>query len=165
MRRPVTRLFCLLVVALVLLPSALATAATKPRFIKETYADFQSQLKAGHVTAVTFNKKAHSVHVTATSGKLYVAVYPPADYKSLRAKITAKGVPVAVEKTKTSTTAKAATHHTLRYIAAGGLVVVVAVIAVVLGVNRRRPSAEPAGPAPMAAGSPPDEPLGPAQAE
>jgi len=164
-RRPLLTFAISLTVGLTLLPSAVGVAAAiTPTFTKESYTTFQSQLASGQVRAVTFNKKAHSLHITVTKGGPFLASYPPLQYKAISAHLTAKGVPVTIEHvTKTGTAAPAA-HHKLRYIAAGVLVVVVIVIVLVLGLNRRRPPADEAGDAPAAppaAGSPP-EPEAPA---
>lgn len=149
-------------VALALLGSAtLAGAQATPKFTKEDFSAFQAQLNSGQVTAVTFNKKAHTVHVTLKSGKLLVASYPPLQYKTISAQIKAKGVPVTIEhvtKAGTPTT----THHKLRYIAAGVLVVVIIVIVLVLGFNRRRPPAEATAGEATAAAAPPPTPETPA---
>lgn len=130
-----------------------ALAATTPRFTKEDYSVFQTQLANGQVVSVVFNKKAHSLHITTKDGKLLLASYPPAQYKTISAQIKAKGVPVTVEKVKVAS--KPAAHHKLRYIAAGLLVVVVIVIVLVLGFNRRRPPAERGPDEPPAAAAPP----------
>ena len=138
----------------------MAGAQATPKFVKESFSSFQAQLAGGQVTAVTFNKKAHSVHVTLKSGELLVASYPPLQYKAISAQIKAKGVPVTVEHVTRAGT-PTTTHHKLRYIAAGVLVVVIIVIALVLGFNRRRPPAEAtAGDVPAAA--PPPSPEAPA---
>jgi len=165
MRRPVRISLALsVVIALLVGPVALAattttTASITPRFTKESYTTFQTQLADGQVRAVTFNKKAHSLHITTTDGKLLLASYPPEQYKTIHAQITAKGVPVTIEKVKKAgTTTTTTTHHKLRYIAAGILVLVVIVIALVLGFNRRRPPAEQGPDAPAAASGPPSEP-------
>ena len=160
MRRPLLTFAVSFAVSLTLLPSAVGLAATTtPKFTKESYTTFQTQLASGQVRAVTFNKKAHSLHITVTKGGPFLASYPPLQYKTISAQITAKGVPVTIEHvTKTGTPAPAA-HHKLRYIAAGVLVVVVIVIVLVLGLNRRRPPADEADDAPgeaAAAGSPPE---------
>ncbi len=152
MRRPTLKRIALLAAMLALLPGAMAFAATTPTYVKESYATFQSQLAAGRVRAVTFNKVAHSVHITLASGPLLLAVYPPQDFKTLDAQIKAKGVPVTLEHLpkKAGVKTTAPVHHKLRYIAAGVLVVVVIVIVLVLGFNRRRPP----GDAPAAASTP-----------
>lgn len=158
--RSATRLLAPILVVLALLPGAAALAATTPTYIKEDYATFQSQLNAGQVRSVTFNKKAHSLRITLADGKLYVASYPSQEYKTIRAQITAKGVPVTVLHVTKAGTTTTTTHHKLRYIAAGLLVLVVIVIALVLGFNRRRPPAEPAADAPAAGAAPPSAPTG-----
>lgn len=164
MRRPLLSFAVSLTVGLTLLPSAVGlAAATTPTFTKESYTTFQSQLASGQVRAVTFNKKAHSLHITVTKGGPFLASYPPLQYKTISAQITAKGVPVTIEHVTKAGTTKPAAHHKLRYIAAGVLVVVVIVIALVLGLNRRRPPADEGAdaPAPPPAAGPPPEPDAP----
>ncbi len=159
MRRSTATLLATLVAALTLLPGALALAQSPtPTYIKEDYAAFQSQLNGGKIRSVTFNKKAHSLRITLDNGTLYVASYPPLQYKAISAQITAKGVPVSIlHVTKSGTTTT--THHKLRYIAAGILVVVVIVIALVLGFNRRRPPADaPSGDGTVAGSGPAPSP-------
>jgi hypothetical protein len=165
MRRPALKVIALFAVALALLPTSLVFAAAAPKYVKESYATFQSQLGSGQVRAVTFNKKAHSLHITLITGALMLASYPPEQYKTISAQIKAKGVPVAIEHTKKAGTTTTTTHHKLRYIAAGVLVVVIVVIALVLGFNRRRPPGEPAASAPAADAGPPPEPDAPAAGE
>jgi ATP-dependent Zn protease len=133
-----------------------AGAATRAK-ITESYAAFQGQIKGGKVRRVTFNKKAHTAHITLTSGKHELVSYPSHDEPQLAASLKAKGATVKVLKAKK--TKKAAVHHKLRYIAGGVIVVLIVIVAVVLGLNRRRPRAdEPAGSgagAPAAAPPPP----------
>jgi hypothetical protein len=75
------------------------------------------------------------VHVTLKDGRHVLAIYPSHDEPQLAAQLAAKGVPVAVEKSR----AKAKpVHHTLRYIAGGILVVVILAILAVLLMGRRR---------------------------
>ena len=120
------------------LPGALAQTTPTPTFTKESYSAFQHQLDGGQITAVEFNKKPHSLHITLSDGRLMLAYYPPLQFKSVESAIKAKGVPVSIEKVKV---ASKPVHHKLRYIAAGVLIVVIIVIALVLGFNRRRPEA------------------------
>jgi ATP-dependent Zn protease len=114
--------------------AATATAATI-HYQHESYEEFQRQLAAGQIGAVTFNKKPHSVHVTLKDGRHVLAIYPSHNEPQLAAQLTARGVPVAIERSKTK--AKPV-HHTLRYIAGGILVVVILAILAVLLMGRRR---------------------------
>jgi ATP-dependent Zn protease len=125
------------VLALVGLPVASAVGAgTTIHYTHESYEEFQRQLVAGKIHAVTFNKKPHSVRVTLKDGSHVLAIYPSHDEPQLATALSAKGVTVAVLKPKVK--AKPAVHHTLRYIAGGILVVVILAILAVLLVGRRR---------------------------
>jgi ATP-dependent Zn protease len=125
------------VLAPVALPVASAVGATTViHYTHESYEQFQRQLVAGKIRAVTFNKKPHSVRITLKDGSHVLAIYPSHDEPQLAAALTAKGVTVAVLKPKVK--AKPAVHHTLRYIAGGILVVVILAILAVLLIGRRR---------------------------
>ena len=137
-----------LMLALALAVLALgAPAGAAVRFTHESYAAFQAQLSGGKIHAVTFNKKAHTVHISLNDGRHMLAVYPPSNEPAIAAQLTAKGVPFKIEKAKKA----APVHHKLRYIAAGVLVVLIVIVVVVLAVNRRRPAegAVPGEPAPL----------------
>ena|ERR1700730_16134151 len=128
---------CFLVLALVVLPVMSAVGAgTVIHYKHESYEEFQRQMAAGQIRAVTFNKKPHSVRVTLKDGSHVLAIYPSHDEPQLAAALSAKGVTVAVLKPKVK--AKPAVHHTLRYIAGGILVVVILAILAVLLIGRRR---------------------------
>jgi ATP-dependent Zn protease len=151
---------CTVLVLLVagLLTAGSAAAAPPIRFQKESYAEFQKQLAAGQIHAVTSNKEAHTVHVTLNDRRHVLASYPSHDEPQIAALLRGKGISVKVKKAakKASTT----THHKLRYIAGGILVVVILVVLVVLLIGRRRalveeseggaPAAATGGPAPEA---------------
>jgi ATP-dependent Zn protease len=125
------------VLALVALPMTSAVGAvTVIHYTHESYEEFQRQLAAGKIRAVTFNKKPHSVRVTLKDGSHVLAIYPSHDEPQIAAALAAKGVTVAVLKPKVK--AKPAVHHTLRYIAGGILIVVILAILAVLLVGRRR---------------------------
>lgn len=130
---------CLALIAAVL---AVPAGAAGVHFTHESYTEFQKQLSAGQIHAVTFNKKAHSVHVTLNDGRHVLASYPSHEEPQLAAQIRAKGASVKIEKSKK---AKAATHHTLRYIAGAIVVVVILVVLVVLLIGRRRALVEDDG--------------------
>jgi ATP-dependent Zn protease len=124
---------CLALAMLVL--AVPAGAADAIRFTHESYAAFQKQLNAGQIHAVTFNKKAHTVHVSLDDGRHVLASYPSHDEPQIAAQLKAKGASVKVKKAKKT---KAAAHHTLRYIAGGILVLLILAVLVVLLVGRRR---------------------------
>jgi hypothetical protein len=133
--------------AAALLVAVSVASAAAVRFTHESFQDFQRQLSAGQVKAVTFNKKAHTVHVTLGDGRHVLASYPPREEPSLAAQIQAKGATVTVQKKNKAK----AVHHKLRYIAAGVLLVLIVIVAAVLALNRRRPPARE--PVPGAAGA------------
>ena len=133
--------------------AASAWAAATVHFTPESLSAAQAQIAGGKVQAATFNKKAHTLHITLTDGRHVLASYPSHNEPQLAAALKAKGVAVTIEKTKTK---KKAVHHKLRYIAGGVLVVVILIIALVLGLNRRRPQErEPGAGAPAAGTVPP----------
>lgn len=111
-----------------------AGAASAVHFTPESYRDFQRQLTGGKIHAATFNKKAHTVHVTLNDRRHVLASYPSHDEPQLAARLEAKGASVKVMKHK----GKAAVHHKLRYIAGAVLVVLILAILVVLLIGRRR---------------------------
>ncbi len=121
----------------------------------ESFGAFERQLASGVISSAEFNKKAHSLHLLLKNGKYALVSYPSHEEPQLAAKLEAKGVPVSIEKTKAK--AKAAVHHTLRYIAGGIVVLVIVVVAAVLLVDRRRKLAETGGaqPASSAGGDAP----------
>jgi ATP-dependent Zn protease len=159
MRRPtigLARALPPLRLALVLSAACLAlalapAAASAVRFQHESFPEFEHQLAGGQIKAATFNKKAHTLHLTLNDGRHMLVSYPSHEEPQLAAKLQAKGVAVTVEKKKKK--AKTAVHHKLRYIAGGILIVVIIVVGVVLMVDRRRRlNAEGAPAAPPSAG-------------
>jgi hypothetical protein len=136
---PAVLAIALLAIALLALPAG-AGAAT--HFQHESFKAFEKQLSAGQIHAATFNKKAHSLHLSLNDGRHMLVSYPSHEEPQLAAKLRAKGVPVAVEKRKVATKA---VHHTLRYIAGGIVVIVIVVVAAVLLVDRRRKLGAAAG--------------------
>jgi hypothetical protein len=121
----------------------------------ESYGSFERQLDSGLISSAEFNKKAHSLHLLFKTGKYGLVSYPSHEEPQIAAKLESKGVPYTIEKTKSKT--KAATHHTLRYIAGGIVVIVIVVVTAVLLVDRRRKLAESGGaqPASSAGGDAP----------
>jgi hypothetical protein len=127
------------VIALLGATLALAMAASAigaVRFVHEGLQAFEKQLAAGQIHAATFNKKAHSLHLSMNDGRHLLVSYPSHNEPQLAAKLEAKGVPVAIEKKAKKATPTA--HHTLRYVAGGILVIVIIVVAGVLLMDRRR---------------------------
>ncbi len=130
------RILAALLLALALLVLAVpAGVAGTIKFSHESYTDFQRQLSAGQIHAVTFNKKAHTVHVSLNDGRHVLASYPSHDEPQIAAQVKAKGASVAVKKVKRKA---AAAHHTLRYVAGAIVVILILVVLVVLLIGRRR---------------------------
>jgi hypothetical protein len=125
-----------LCLALFLVASGIATGAT--RFQHESFGAFEKQLNAGQIHAATFNKKAHTLHLSLNDGRRMLVSYPSHEEPQLAAKLRARGVSVAVQKKKKKSIVKKAVHHTLRYIAGAIVVIVIGVIAAVLLIDRRR---------------------------
>ncbi len=128
-----------------LAPAAVAVGAERVvvHYQKESLTAYQQQLAAGQIHAATFNKKAHTLHLTLNDGRHVLVSYPSHEEPQFAAQLRAKGVPVTVEKKKKP--AAKAVHHTLRYVAGGILVVVIAVVAAVLLIDRRRKLGEGGG--------------------
>ena len=118
---------------------AVPSLAAAVVYTHESYTEAQKQIAAHQVQKATFNKKAHTVHLTLTDGRHVLASYPSHDEPAIAAQIKATGATVAVEKAKTKPV-----HHKLRYIAGGILIVVILIVALVLGLNRRKDREEQA---------------------
>jgi hypothetical protein len=135
-------------VCLALLPSTLiaasAAAITVFHFTPESMSQYQRQLAAGQIHAATFNKVAHTLHLSMNDHNHFIVTYPPLQYRKIVAELEGKGVPVAVEKYHKA--AAKPVHHKLRYIAGGIIIVVVVVVLLVLLVGRRRSLLESEGP-------------------
>jgi 4-amino-4-deoxy-L-arabinose transferase-like glycosyltransferase len=133
-KRALTSVCAALAVAIVVAPWALA-AAPIFHFQRESMSAYRHQLAAGEIHAATFNKVPHSLHLSLNNHQHMLVVYPPKQYKAVVAELEAKGVPVAVKHVKA---AAKPTHHKLRYIAGGVLVLVILIVLGVLLVGRRR---------------------------
>lgn len=143
MSRPIrsARRVALLGGTLALLMAAGAIGAVL--FVHESYGAFEKQLAAHQIHAATFNKKAHTLHLSMNDGRHLLVSYPSHNEPQIAAQLEAKGVPVTVEKKAKKPTP--AVHHTLRYVAGGILVLVIIVVAAVLLVDRRRKLGEEGG--------------------
>ena len=129
--------------ALALSVAGAAAQAPVIHYQHESFGAFERQLASGLISSAEFNKKAHSLHLLLKSGKYVLVSYPSHEEPQIAAKLESKGVPFSIEKTKAK--AKAATHHTLRYIAGGIVVIVIVVVTAVLLIDRRRKLAESGG--------------------
>ena len=145
LRRAALPLCLALVTLLALAPAALA-AAPAPT---ETYATLLTQIdaKAGsgdRVTAATLDKADHHVRITLANGARPLVSYPPGDDRLLVDTLLHHGVKVVYTKPP-------AVHHTLRYIAAGVVAVLLLIGAGVWFYTRGRTDTPDAPPAASAA--------------
>jgi hypothetical protein len=144
-----------LTAALALAGSANAESTTVIHFQPEGLPPLEAQLHKHEVHALTFHPTPAPghIHVSMNDGKHYTVVYTTtAEQEHLIALARTDGTAVTVATVKTKSKA---THHKLRYIAAGILIVVIVIVAAVLLVDRRRKlREEEAGgaPAPSASG-------------
>jgi ATP-dependent Zn protease len=122
----------------VLAPAALA--GNPP--VTESYQTFQSQITAGQVHEAVFNKKPHLVHVILVNGQRQEVSYPSHQFAALTASLQSHGANVIVTHKKSTTKT---THHKLRYIAGGIVIVALIGIGALLFVRRRRYQATMAG--------------------
>ncbi|HEV7162079.1 MAG TPA: hypothetical protein VGN25_02385 [Solirubrobacteraceae bacterium] len=127
-------------VCLSLLPATLAAAEPTIKYAPESFAQYQQQLKAGKIKAVTINKRVRSLRVTLKDGSYVLAKYAAHEEKTIAAALQAKGVQVTILKPAEAAkeVKKAPVKHKLRYIAGGIVVVVVIVVGLVLFVDRKR---------------------------
>ena len=126
-----------------LLLAAPATRAATIAYAPESFSEYEQQLNAGKIKAVTINKRVRSLRVTLTDGRYVLARYKPKEEKKVAAALQAKHVPVALltptEASKeVKGKAKKPAKHKLRYIAGGVLVVVIIIVVAVLLIRRRR---------------------------
>ncbi len=139
-----TTKFAVLLAALALaslIPAALAGAAEGTiHFAPESFAQYQQQLAAGKIKAVTINKRLRSLRLTLNDGSYYLAKYQPHEEPKTLSELKAKGVAVNVLQSSEAVkeVAKKPVKHKLRYIAGGIVVVVVVVVGLVLYVDRKR---------------------------
>lgn len=146
--RPALALVALVLASLlVLAPSAAAEGtegATVINYEKETLAQFEGQLAAREIKAVTINRRLRSLRTTLTDGRHVLARYKAKGGPGLRAALTAKHVPVTLLSTTQAENElkKAPVHHKLRYIAGAAVIVVIALVGGVLFYRRRKRALE-----------------------
>lgn len=145
MRRPLTRLLPLALAGLLALSAAALAAAPAPT---ESYQALLTQIDAKpgspqRVIAATVDKADHHVRVTLQNGTRPLVSYPSADDKYLVDTLLHHGV-------KPVYTKHPAVHHTLRYIAAAVVAVLLLIGAGVWFYTRGRPQdiETPGDPAP-----------------
>jgi hypothetical protein len=152
-RAPLTGRIAVLVVTLAcasLLAGSVAARAATIVYAPESFSEYQQQLAAGKIKAVTINRRLRSLRVTLTDGRYVLAHYEPRGQKKVDAELKLHGVPLklltpaeaAKEVGNKKLKAKKPVKHKLRYIAGGVLIVVIIIVGAVLVVRRRRYSAE-----------------------
>jgi hypothetical protein len=134
MLRPATPPLLLAALGLLALTPAAFAAAPAPT---ESYAALLTQIDAKHgspqrVIAATVDKADHHVRVTLANGSRPLVSYPPANDRSLVDSLLHHGVHPVYTK-------HPAVHHTLRYIAAGVVAVLLLIGAGVWFYTRGRP--------------------------
>lgn len=101
----------------------------------EGLAAYEAQLKNHEVESAAFNYVAHHLHLTLRDGRhVYFSYYPTYEPAQVEAQLKAHGIPVVAHKHA----APKPVHHTLRYVLAGVVVVLVLVVLGVLLLGRRR---------------------------
>ncbi len=115
--------------------TATAPPATSVHYEEESLEEFEAQLRLHGLAAAEFNKVAHHLHLTLRGGHHVLVNYEGHEEPKLQAELLAAGVPVTIEYTPKTTKS---VHHTLRYVAAGILVAILIVLAVLLVARRRR---------------------------
>lgn len=110
------------------------------KYQPESFAQYQQQLAAGKIKAVTINKRVRSLRLTLKDGSNVLAKYKPHEEKKIASALQAKGVAITILKPAEAVkeVKKTPVKHKLRYIAGGILVVVVVVVGLVLFVDRKR---------------------------
>jgi hypothetical protein len=141
-RAAAVRLLALALVCLLATAPAALAAAPAP---SEGYSALLAQIDAKpgspqRVIAATLDKHDHHVRVTLADGSRPLARYPSSQDKFLVDTLLHHGVKVVYTKPP-------AVHHTLRYIAAGVVVVLLLVGAGVWFYTRGRPTQDPPSPA------------------
>jgi hypothetical protein len=120
--------------------STATTQAATVRASKESVVVFEGQLRGHRVRAVTLFPKAHRFHVVLTDGRKVGVVFPAAQQQRLVGEVAAAGVAMKTAKAK-------AVSHKRRYIAAGILIVAIALaVAAWLVMRSRRRREEEVGP-------------------
>jgi hypothetical protein len=121
------------------LPLAVAAGAEGTvTYTHESLQEFEKQLAAKQIQAVTINKRVRSLRVTLKDGRHVLARYERKGEPKVAAALAAKGVPVTVLKPAAAAKEVPKKAHKLRYIAGGILILVIVVVGTVLYVDRRR---------------------------
>lgn len=119
---------------------ALAAEEGTISYVHESEADFAKQLKAKEVKSVTINKRLRTMRVTLADGRHVLARYPKQQEPQTVSRLQARGVTVTVlskhDAEKQAGPKK--THHKIRYIVGGVVILVILIAGAVLLVNRGR---------------------------
>jgi len=111
-----------------------AAPTTTIYYEPETRAAFEGQLRGHEIREAEFNKVAEHIHLLLNDGHRVYVAYPGHEQPVLQARLLAAGVPVLIERPVTP----ASTHHTIRYVVAGVLVILLIALGVLLILRRRR---------------------------
>lgn len=117
-----------------------AESAAPISYEKEGLAQFQAQLAAHEIRAVTINRELRSLRTTLTDGRHVLAHYKRGEGPPLRTKLKAAHVPVRLlsHEQAVAELKGRPVHHKLRYIAAAVLVAVILIIVGAFLYRRRR---------------------------
>ncbi|HST55795.1 MAG TPA: hypothetical protein VLJ42_07855 [Solirubrobacteraceae bacterium] len=140
------------------IPAGIASSAATPHSQRESFQAFQAQLGGGRVHAATFNKQAHTLHLTLDDGRHALVSYPSREEPRIAAQLRAHGASVKVRQAQAKVV-----RHKLRYVSIAVLILVILFVAGVLQRDRRRRlpvevDDEPAPRARSAVGPPPPPP-------
>ena len=124
-----------------LFPAAVtAGAEVTVTYQNESFKEYQQQLAAGQIQAVTINKKVRSLRITLKDGRHVLAKYAAHEEPGIASALQAKHVPATVLQPAEAANevAKKPVHHKLRYIAGGIVIVVIVIVGAVLFIDRKR---------------------------
>lgn len=119
---------------------ALAASGATIDYVQESEADFAKQLAKREVASVTINKRLRTMRVTLKDGSHYVARYPKQREPATAARLKANGVSVTVlSKAQAEKSAgPKKSHHRIRYVVGGVLIVAIVLVGGVLLYRRSR---------------------------
>jgi hypothetical protein len=132
-------LFLACTACIALLPLAVAAGAEGTvTYTHESLQEYEKQLAANQIKAVTINKRLRSMRITLKDGRHVLARYERKGEPKVAAALAAKRVPVTVLKPAEAAKEVPKKAHKLRYIAGGIVILVLLVVGTVLYVDRRR---------------------------
>ncbi len=97
-----------------------ATPALATHFQPESYTELLAQLHRREIVAIVLHPTGPKAHASTRNGQHFTVAYTSAEVTPLRAAATAGGSSFAIATAKPKSTT---THHKLRYIAGGVLIV------------------------------------------